>query len=121
MILGVSFIDEILTDKYYHLKSFHCLNENFKQLDRKFRLLENSEVKHKYQRIKNEYENVLRKSEHNDYRSLLINFKTFMKSLVSQNAESNQNSNQIYWMEISLIAMLIVSISFRLKIKNFYL
>jgi hypothetical protein len=102
-------MDEILVDKYYHLKSFHCLNENFKQLDRKFRLLENSDVKHKYQKIKNEYENALFKNDQKDYKNLIINFRTLMKSLVNQNSESNQNYNQIYLMEISLIAMLIVS------------
>jgi hypothetical protein len=102
-------MDEILVDKYYHFKSFHCLNENFKQLDRKFRLLENSDVKHKYQKIKNEYENVLLKNDQKDYKNLIINFRTLMKSLVNQNTESNQNYNQIYLMEISLIAMLIVS------------
>ena len=106
--LGVTFIDEILTDKHYHLKNFHCLNENFKQLDRKFNLLQNPEVKHKYHKIRNEYESTFGQEEQTGFKKLAINFKTFMKSLVSQHVESNQNYNQTYWMEISLIGMTLV-------------
>jgi hypothetical protein len=105
---GIAFIDELLLDdKIYELKKFKCLNDNFIQLDRKYKLLQNSEIKHRYTKIRNEYDKRLNK--HDDLKSLLFDFKKFLKTLVGHHSESNQNLSQVYWMQVSMIVMAVVS------------
>ena len=107
---GISFIDEILNDKHYHFKNFHCLNENFKQLDKKYNLFQSSDIKNKYMKIRNEYAtSLLSQHERKGFKNVLGNFKIFMKALVSQNSDSNQNYNQVYWMQVTILAMTVVS------------